>query len=90
MASLSMFQSSNNKHHLRISEHCMKMVKKGHKKSPINLSLYVYLLDAEYSVIKKKYKAAEKLYYVAIEQAAIAGVIQIHVRAILFDAKLCF
>ena len=49
---------------------CLNHLRKGKKKSPLNLSHQSYMLEAEYALSRRKYDAAEKFYLLAIEHAA--------------------
>lgn len=64
-----MLQSSSDQQMVKIAKECRKHLRKGKKKSPINLSHQAYMLDAEYAAFKGKHKAAEKKYKLAIELA---------------------
>ena len=48
---------------------CLKNLRKGKKKSPLNLSHQSYILEAENAFFRKKYHVAEKFYSKAIEHA---------------------
>jgi len=60
---------------------CIKVLKIGRKKSPLNLSHQSYLLEAELAVTKKRYAFAERLFMLSIEHAASAGILHEHALA---------
>jgi hypothetical protein len=60
----------------------MNHLRKGKKKSPLNLSHQSYMLEAEYAVFRRKYDKAEKFYSLAIVHAV--GVTHEHAVSQLF------
>lgn len=74
-----MLQSSTNRKTRTTAKTCLRHLREGKKKSPLNLSHQLYMLEAEYAVFKRNYTAAEKFYSLAIGHAA--GVIHEHALA---------
>lgn len=69
MSAFAMLHLSRNRHIRKTAKLCMNHLRKGKKKSPLNLSHQSYMLEAEYAVFRRKYDKAEKFYSLAIVHA---------------------
>lgn len=70
MSAFAMLRLSRNRQMRTTAKLCLNHLRKGKKKSPLNLSHQSYLLEAEYAVLSRNYNAAEKFYALAIRHAA--------------------
>eukprot|EP00581_Thalassiosira_minuscula_P032876 CAMPEP_0183766824 /NCGR_PEP_ID=MMETSP0739-20130205/11806_1 /TAXON_ID=385413 /ORGANISM="Thalassiosira miniscula, Strain CCMP1093" /LENGTH=633 /DNA_ID=CAMNT_0026005661 /DNA_START=1 /DNA_END=1899 /DNA_ORIENTATION=+ len=78
IAATSMLQMSRGRKYLVTVKLCLKVLRKGRKKSVCNILHQLYLLEAEYAAFKKKYASAEKFYLLAIKYASLSGVTHDH------------
>jgi len=69
MSAFAMLHLNKNWQIRKTAKACLNHLRKGKKKSPLNLSHQTYMLEAEYAVFRRKYNAAEKFYNLAIVHA---------------------
>lgn len=70
MSAFAMLHLNKNWQIRKTAKACLNHLRKGKKKSPLNLSRQTYILEAEYAVFRRKYNTAENFYNLAIVHAA--------------------
>lgn len=71
MSAFAMLHLHKNNRQIRVTaKACLNHLRKGRKKSPLNLSHQTYILEAEYAIFRRKYNTAENFYNLAIVHAA--------------------
>jgi len=81
LAATAILRISKDKGSASVAKSCVKELRKGRKKSGVNVAHQSYLLEAEYAALRNKHASAEKLFRLAVEHAAHIDVIHEHALA---------